>query len=288
MTNLVEKHDIQKKLVVYQQETGLSYGHIAQQVGCSTAIISNVANGKFDNISPAMLQKVNQVVTSQKESFHVLTTNNFNDIFKTCQQAKSHQFMIGLIGDTGLGKTLALKEFSRRKQVYYIEYCPTMTPKNFFEELLKAMGVAFIGSKHEMLNRIAEELNAVRNTLLIIDEVGQMSQAMFQYLHTLRNKTMFNAGMVLSGMPYFEEYLKKLVRQQKQGASEFFRRINLWQYLKVPTKKEKRNMCMAYGIHDESVIGEMNKYRDFGSLYNGILFHQLLNAPLKEKEIATL
>jgi len=137
------------------------------------------------------------------------------------------------------------------------------------------MGISYEGNINSMLNKIADELNTLSSPLLIIDEAGKLTHTMILYLHVLRDKTIKNCGIILSGMPYFKSNIYKFSNKQKEGYAEFYRRINLWQELKGLTRKEIEFVCEQNGITDKDVIAELKTKKRFGDLYNEILLHQL-------------
>ncbi len=126
-----------------------------------------------------------------------------------------------------------------------------------------------------MLTRLAAELNAQASPLLIIDEAGKLTHQLSLYLHTLRDRTKSNCGIVLAGMPYFKTNLLKEVSRQKEGAAEFYRRINLWQGLKQPTNAEKKAVCEAHGVTDPETVRQLQRHQDFGNLTNALLLEKL-------------
>ena len=183
--------------------------------------------------------------------------------------------MIGLIGDTGTGKTTALNTYALRKNVFYVAYDKTMKPKQFFISLLREMGIAFEGSINEMVNRISEELNTLSNPLVIVDEAGKITHTMILYLHVLRDKTYKNCGIVLGGMPYFKTNLIKFSNKEKEGYAEFYRRVNLWHSLNGLTRKEIEEVCALNGITDKDTLRELQSKKRFGELYNAILLQRI-------------
>jgi DNA transposition AAA+ family ATPase len=185
--------------------------------------------------------------------------------------------MIGLIGDTGMGKSTTLKAASMRANTYYCYIDPTLTPKVFLKGLLRDMGISFDGSLNAMLNRAADELNMLNAPLLLLDECGKLSDAMVLMLHSLRDKTILNCGMVLAGMPNFKNRLIGHVNRGKTGYSEFFRRINMWHELKGLAASEITYVLNANGITDKEAQRDFRRLNRFGDLMNEILLYNSVN-----------
>ncbi len=198
-------------------------------------------------------------------------------IVQMCNTARNKRFMLGLLADTGMGKTTALTAFAACKNTYYISYDKSMNPKQFFAALLKEMGISFDGSTHAILNRVCTELNELETPLLLIDEASKLNHKMILYLHELRDKTIKNCGIVLAGMPYFKENLIKHSERQREGYAEFYRRVNMWHELEGLTRKEVEAVCGLHNITDENFIRELRNKKRFGDLMNEILLHQIIN-----------
>lgn len=279
MTNLPQKEQIRNAINRYCTAKDLSKNELATQVGVSSATLSNIENGKWENIDDKLWRKIwNKVSDASIPS--LIRTADYSTCEKVCKTAQKNHFMIGLIGDTGMGKTTALTAYSLRKSVFYVVYDKTMSPKHFFIALLREMGISFDGNINEMVNRIADELNIIDSPLLIIDESGKLTHTMILYLHVLRDKTAKNCGIILSGMPYFKSKMAKFSNKGKEGFAEFNRRINLWQELRGLCGTEIEFICTSYGIEEKEVIKQMQGKKRFGDLYNEILLHQIQNQKL--------
>ncbi|MDQ2771551.1 MAG: AAA family ATPase [Bacteroidota bacterium] len=275
MSNLPEKAEIRAAINAYCQEKAISKANLARSLKISPAVLSQIENEKWDGISEEVLLRIWHEVRPVEHGPRLVNTHNLSTAERVCGHAQQNQLMIALLGNTGLGKTTALERYARRPRVYYVAYDKAMRPKDFFAALLQEMGVSFAGSVYQMLGRIAEELNGKKAPLVIIDEAGKLTHQMYLYLHSLREKTKRNAGIVLAGMPYFQANLLKDVERQKEGAAEFYRRINLWESLLKPTTAEKTAVCEAHGVTDTDTVRAMQRYQDFGNLTNALLLEKL-------------
>jgi DNA transposition AAA+ family ATPase len=274
MTN-VQKDEIRQAINNYCTAKGLSKNEFATQAGVSGATLSKIQNGKWEDIATAIWRKLlNKVRTYVAQ---VLQTADFAATVKLCNAARKNHFMIGLLADTGMGKTTSLTACANSKSTFYVAFDKTMRPKQFFAALLKEMGIAFEGNIHAMVNKVADELNEMESPLIMIDEAGKLTHTMILYLHVLRDKTIKNCGIVLAGMPYFKANLSKLSTKQKEGYAEFYRRVNLWHELEGLSRDEINQICKAYGITGDEDLREFRNKRRFGDLMNAIILHQTIN-----------
>lgn len=273
--NEVSKETIREAVKEYCTTKGFSQKELYAKAGVSDGTISKILNGKFEGISDVMFKKLWNVVNNVRLST-LFSTNDYRAVKKACDQARKNCFMIGITGDTGMGKTTALKIISRNRNTFYVSYDKTMKSREFFAAILKELGISFMGNVHEMVNKIVDELSVLDAPLLMIDEAGKLTHNVMLYLHVVRDKTDSNCGIILAGMPYFETNLRKNSDKQKEGYAEFLRRINIWHQLKGLSRNEVEEICVANGIDSIEEIKPFFIHRRFGDLMNAIILHQQL------------
>ena len=204
-------------------------------------------------------------------------TVDFSSVQKLCNKAQSYKLMIGLIADTGLGKTTSLNAYaSANANVFKLTVDKTMNAKRLFLHILEKLEIPFDGNIHEVMLKIADYLNSLDNPLLIIDEAGKLNHVMMLYLHDLREYTHENCGIILAGMPYFRKNLQRYSEKEKEGCSEFLRRVNLWHTLQGLSRNEVKYVCSEENITDPERIKELSRHRRFGDLMNEILLEKVI------------
>lgn len=206
----------------------------------------------------------------------VLETNALRTITENCQDAPEYHRMIAFLGDPGFGKTKSLEYFSsKRRNVYYVVVEKSMTSKKFYVELLNVLGFtnSFRGSDlNNLIKSISFHLRQSKQpNLLIIDEAGKFNANQLLFLHELRDNTMNNTGIILSGPPYFKKNIDGWKLSGREGIPELYRRIQSWIPLQEPTMKEKKAYCQEYGILNDLAEELSDECSDFGTLDNKIL-----------------
>ncbi|TWI16308.1 AAA family ATPase [Sphingobacterium siyangense] len=274
MTKLQEKTQIKEAIEEYCRIKGISRNELALQIGVSSATLSNMCNDKWNSIDDKMWKKVWHFV--RPESTHkIFHTHNLKTAMGMAEKARKHKLMLGLIGDTGMGKTVALKAIARNENTFYL-YFDNQRPKQFFYQLGKLLGYDFEGSLYDMIGRACDALNVLEEPLLMIDEAGKLNDVMLMHLHVLRDRTMHNCAIMLAGMPYFKLNLENKAKKQKIGISEFYRRINIWHELEALNRSEIDFICEQNGI-PKSETKDFYQHKRFGDLSNAILLYNTIN-----------
>lgn len=271
MTKVNKNLELKAAINDYCQKKGISKNELSIQLGINGAYLSKIENEKFDEITPEVLTKVWSAIKLRTIT-GIIETADFNSVLLQCEKTRKHKLMTGMIADTGMGKTTSLRAYSMRENVFFVQVDKTMNAKRLFVAILREMQILFDGNIHDIMLKIAEELNRIDSPLLILDEAGKLNHSMILYLHDLREHTKANCGILLSGMPYFKMNLQKFSNKQKEGYSEFLRRVNIWHELKGLSRKEIEFICLQYGIS-----GECKAYYGlrFGDLMNRILLEQI-------------
>jgi len=276
MAKVNENFELKKTINDYCQKKDISKNELSVQIGINPAYLSKIENEKFDEITDEVLTKIRAAINSIN-SREILQTTDLMSVFNQCELTRRKKLMTALTGDTGMGKTTSLRAYSMRENVFFVTVNKTMTAKQLFVSILKNMGILFNGTMYDIMQKMSDKLNQLENPLLIIDEAGKLSDLMILYLHVLRENTLENCGIVLSGMPYFKRNLQRCAENQKEGYAEFFRRINIWHELKGLNRKEVELICTKNGI-----TGDFKPYYGlrFADLTNKIMTELLLNEKL--------
>lgn len=265
----LDKKAIQASIKAFCETKNISRKEFAFKADVSPATISNILNDKWDNINDKLWRQVENAANSGNTD-NLMPTRDCNKVFKMCEIAQKSHKMFGLAADTGMGKTTALTAYMARPNVFYYYIDATITPKVFLKDLLRELGVSFEGNLNEMLQRICLELNIIENPLLIVDECAKLSDKMMLYIHSIRDRTINNCGIVLAGMPDFKNRLIKYANKGKTGYGEFFRRVNDWFDLDGLTTGEINGILRYYGIDDPIEQKDFRNSKKFGDLKNDI------------------
>lgn len=248
----------------------VSQNKLAEMVGVSPATISNIQNEFWERVNESMLLKIKSFFKTK--GWAIIETNNFLIIQNSCRDARKRKMMTGIIGFSGAGKTTALQNYySNNTNTFMITCARTMRTKQFLGEILKSLGVNYVASDYEMVRMIIEVMNKKDEPLLIIDEASKLSPNALMYIQDIWDGIEHNAGILLAGVEYLFDNLKKGADRNKIGMPEFYGRVSLWQHLQEPKKDEIEAICVNNGVTDISDIKSMYRLGNFRYVRNSIL-----------------
>lgn len=280
-----EKEAIRLQFQNYKQLVGKGFEKLQISIGINVRYLLQIDNGKYDHkpeVKDYIFKTLKCLIDSRTATATLFPTKTMQACFSILSRAQDNHYMVGIEGETGLGKTKALQAYAGRSNVFYISYGYSMRPQQFLAALLAELGISYTGSPYDMIQRIAKYLNSLSDPLLIIDEAGKMRDTVMMHIQELRDLTMYTTGIALAGMPYFKETLEKYADRGKRGYSEFNRRIILWQSLSVLDKKEIVQICQNSGITDPETITAMTAYRSIAELSKEIIEYHIQNPATDE------
>lgn len=159
-----------------------------------------------------MLSRAKDKATDIKADF--VPTDTAQKILEVCSMAHTMNDINLVIGEAGLGKTMAIKHYAQTvENVVLIETEPTFSPKVLLIELCNKLGVPPSKSNHDNIANIIEKLNG-SDRLIIIDEAELLSYKCLEVIRRIHDKS--GVGVVLAGMPRLRTNLRGKRGEYKQ------------------------------------------------------------------------
>jgi len=259
---LIEKCGIVFEPGAPLRATRISLGDAARMInkrGLSTATLSNIANGKWEQYPIAEESMVYLAQWLGISRWQTAETYNFKKVLGVCHAAQAESTSIGIAYEAGTGKTYALREYANTRQsAYYVECEEYFTKSVFLQKLRQALGLpATPATIADMVDEITLRLNELSLPLIIIDEADKLKDGVLNFFKTLYNKCP-GCGFVLAGTPYFKKRVLNGARRDRQAYKEIYSRLGgEFVELKPISAKDVRAICAANGIADAATTNHI-------------------------------
>lgn len=262
MTNN-EKQLIADKLRAYVAKYASQNKAVASMKGTSAGTVSNILNGKWENISEDMWRKVSDQVKSVGDKdggWQIVETQAFHDITLALRDAQNYKNVTWVVGEAGSGKTTTARIFGEEnKEVFYILCSEDLHKGDFVREIATKMGIRTDGyTVRELWMTIQDELIQMDEPLLVFDEADKLIESVFQYFISLYNKIEDKCGVVFLSTDYIKTRISRGLRCKKRGYKEFYSRIGRKYFeLEDTTPQDVFAICSANGLTDRKDIEEV-------------------------------
>ena len=211
--------NMNEQLRAYMDAHGLTQQQTAAKLDVSSATINQYLQGKYKGDTAALDGKVAQLIARGREK--AKTVNIGFVPTKTAahiQEAASLAHALGeiyiVIGEAGLGKTVALREYAtQHKDVLLIEVEPTYNAKAVLQTLMTALGLQPVRTNHDMMMAITDRLRGSER-LIIADEAELLGHKPLEILRRIHDLS--GVGLVLAGMPRLRANLRGAHGEYKQ------------------------------------------------------------------------
>ena len=203
----------------HMTSAGLTQAQIASQLDCSPATINQYLQGKYrgdvSKIDRSVMQLLERLQNKHTEvNTGFVATPTAKRIIEMCAFAHAETDIAIVIGDAGLGKTMALKQYAEIEPgVIFIESDHTYTPKVILQTLCDALGLATARNNHAMMDAIVKKLHGSER-LIIVDEAELLKYQALEILRRIHDKA--GIGVLLAGLPSLRANLRGSRGQYKQ------------------------------------------------------------------------
>lgn len=260
-----EKEQIAERLRAYIQKYSSQNKAVASMKGTSSGTVSNILNGKWENISEEMWRKLSEQVKSvcgSDDGWQIVETQAFHDITIVLGDAQLWKNVTWVVGEAGSGKTTTAKVYVEdHREVFYILCSEDLHKGDFVREIAHKLGIRTEGyTVRELWMTIQNELIQMDAPLLVFDEADKLIESVFQYFISLYNKIEDKCGVVFLSTDYIKTRISRGLRCRKRGYKEFYSRIGRKYFeLEDTTPRDVYAICAANGLSDRTDIDEVVK-----------------------------
>ena len=197
---------LKERLNLFLSESGKPQTYVAKAIGMSSAVISSYLGGGYKGDTAKLEDKLMAFLTleesrrvDRKLKINYVRTKSGKRASDILGLAHIDNQAVVIIGQAGLGKTSALRDYAERNpDVILIEADPTFTAKVLLKTIAEKVGTETKGTLNDMLNGIIYKL-ADSGRLIAVDEAESLPYRALECLRRIHDRA--EVGLALVGMP---------------------------------------------------------------------------------------
>ena len=173
--------------------------------GVSVGTVSNILNGRYENISDEMFRNVaSQVGGVSATGWQIVETGAYQEITAVLSDAQRWRNVTWVTGEAGCGKSTTARVYlQEHKEVFYILCSEDMKKGDFVREIARTVGIRTEGYNiREVWGLILDDIIQMDAPLLVFDEADKLTEPVFHYFISLYNKLEEKCGVVFLSTDY--------------------------------------------------------------------------------------
>lgn len=258
-----EKNAISERLRAYVAKYPSQTKAAGSLKGVSVGTVSNILNGRFENISDEMFRNVaSQVGGMGTPGWQIVETGAYQEITEVLSDAQHWRSVRWVTGEAGCGKSTTARVYLQdHKEVFYILCSEDMKKGDFVREIARTVGIRTEGCNiREVWGLILDDIIQMDAPLLVFDEADKLTEPVFHYFISLYNKLEEKCGVVFLSTDYIVKRISNGLKYQKPGYKEFFSRIGRKFFTLEPTdQNDVYIICTANGLTSRQDIDVVMK-----------------------------
>ena len=166
--------------------------------GVSVGTVSNILNGRYENISDEMFRNVaSQVGGVSATGWQIVETGAYQEITAVLSDAQRWRNVTWVTGEAGCGKSTTARVYlQEHKEVFYILCSEDMKKGDFVREIARTVGIRTEGYNiREVWGLILDDIIQMDAPLLVFDEADKLTEPVFHYFISLYNKLEEKCGV---------------------------------------------------------------------------------------------
>lgn len=252
-----EKKQIKEALQTYVARHASQNAAARSLRGVSEATISQLLNEKWDLISVEMWRALAAQIDYQETPWQHAETRNHRLITQLLLDAHKHNQVCAVIGEGGVGKTHAFKQYAQSKKgVVWLRCEKYWTQKYLLTQILKNMGHSSSNmTLIELIDEIVIRVKKQGKVLFIFDQFNKLRDGVKDLLIPIYNELEDRAGFFISGTGHLKTVFRRGVRLNKEGYQEMYSRMGRkFIEVRTPSATDIKQICYANSVEDASNI----------------------------------
>lgn len=197
----------------FRRATGISQNALARMSNYQGSVLSQVLSGSYKGNITDVMYAVRNVMEKERARYQnavkkipFFQTTIYEKILNGINFATTYSKIAVIIGDTGIGKSAAVKEYKKdNPNCILVEADDTYKVKTVLKDIAKQIGLTFERKSDDVLMaEIVERLKDSKREI-IIDEAERLQKKCFAVLRRLRDKS--GVPLVLIGQSYLVDDL---------------------------------------------------------------------------------
>lgn len=252
------KQNVREAILADRKTFGGTDTAYAKTLGIPAATFSRLKGGEVDQIlsnNNWLLIGKKLGVSLKKETWKPARTRVYKEIednLQVCQ--KQNQSMI-LVDDCGIGKTYCAKHIvSQMKNAFYFDCSQAKTRIQFVTKLAQTLGVDDRGKHIEVKENIKYALNILEDTLIVLDEAGDLDYSTWLVVKEFWNASEGRAAWYMMGADGLKSKMNKGIKNHKVGFAELFSRFSEKFITLTPIEESERRKFYTQLIGDVATV----------------------------------
>ncbi|MCA0447680.1 MAG: AAA family ATPase [Bacteroidetes bacterium] len=224
--------NVVQQLLDYMEKHKVTQAAVARGIGISPAAVNQILQGKYEAGTANIEHKIKSYLQRELDRKDIslikgdfIPTYFSGRILDTCRFSHLEAEVSIVIGDAGLGKTTAVKQYAlRNTDVILVEADPGYNARAILEDILSKLNGETGHDLHRMMTDVVSKLKG-SGRMIIVDEAENLPHKALETIRRIYDKA--EIGVVLSGMPTLLSNLRGRRGEYAQLYSRVGRLTNL-------------------------------------------------------------
>lgn len=278
-----QKEQIREAIETYMSEHGMTQQDFIHYVGVSAPYIVAIRNGSHAINKTIISDKWYTTIADKigysynKEYWRPRQTEQLERMIPTLEDAKEFGYTRIIVGETGSGKTYVSELFARKypNEFFSIKIGASDNLSDILDKIIIVLGInSVVKGKSAKIRAIIKRLQELRMSglkpMLHLDECEYMKLATICTVKEFYDYLFKTCAIILTGTPQFIEMLESLVKRDKIGIKQFYRRVKFG-IVELPPVDRKFKQFFTEDINKELQKFLCSKCDNYGELHDALV-----------------